>query len=148
MDIEFHRNRITSFLRSTPREDPAPIPRWGVLVLEALGAILSDQEILDADVAALVTISTDLESEIASLKAVAPGLNFDGLHAVVARLRGDAPTAPAPVVEAPAADAPTASVDTSATAAEATTPAAAVTVPTVGDGSGDDPTPTAAATSA
>jgi hypothetical protein len=115
MDLEIHRDHITKFLRTAERGESAPIPPWAVLLLQSIGAVLSDQEILDADVAALNAIADDIEAELAALRKAAPGLNFSGLDAIVTRLRGDSSdgggTAPAADASAPAASAP-APVDT------------------------------------
>ncbi|KZM70925.1 hypothetical protein [Nocardia terpenica] len=95
MELTFRRHRITNFLRATERAETAPIPHWAVLILEALGAILTDQEILDANVATLATIADDLEKELAELKKGAPAtMNFGGLDRVIARLRGDVQAQP------------------------------------------------------
>lgn len=67
--------------------------------LEFLGVIISDQEHLDADVAALVDATVKIGAEIAALKAqpAAEALDFSGLDSAVAAVSG---LVPAPV-EAP-----------------------------------------------
>jgi hypothetical protein len=104
-----------------------------------LGAIMSDQSDIDADVAALTSFVTDVEAEIASLKAANPTVDLSALDALVATVKGEDPGAPvvtppdpSPVVANPTPDpnvpvANPAPVDAAAPAVDPTDP----TVPTV-----------------
>jgi small-conductance mechanosensitive channel len=73
--------------------------------------ILTDQEQLDADVAALSSVFDDIEAEIQKLKdkPAAVAIDFSKLEAIVARGKGDAAnSAPTPDPTPAPADAPTA----------------------------------------
>jgi hypothetical protein len=78
----------------------------------AMSEVQSDQQHLDADVAAEGASIDAIEAEIANLKNQPAGtpLDFTALDATVARLKGDEP-APAPAPAAPAADVPAATPD-------------------------------------
>lgn len=83
-------------------------------IIEELAQMTDDASHLAADVQAENDALTAIEAEIANLKsqpAAAP-LDFTGLDAVVARLKGDAPAAPASDPNAPAAPADSAPTDT------------------------------------
>jgi len=96
-----------------------------------LDQMMSDQDKLNADVAAEGDLLTTIESEIASLKAqpAAANLDFAGVDKVLARLKGDA----APPVAAPPAPAQqpagTPAQPAQAPAATPAEPAAAATTP-------------------
>lgn len=62
-----------------------------------LEAIMTSQENVTADVAALNDGLAQIEAEVASLKAqpAAAQLDLSGLDAVVSRVKGDVPAAPA-----------------------------------------------------
>ena len=78
-------------------------------VLSLLGVIMSDQEHLNADVAALVAAAASIADEIAALKAqpAAAALDFTNLDGVVSTFQGLVPApAPAPVVDPVPAPAP------------------------------------------
>jgi hypothetical protein len=71
-------------------------------IREGVIQLMSDQDKLNADVAALLESLTNIEAEIASLKAQpgAQALDFSGLDAVVARAKGDeTTTTPTPTTE-------------------------------------------------
>lgn len=75
-----------------------------------LGEIMSEQSHLDADVATLTAFVTDIEAEVAALKAANPAVDFTALDALVATAQANdpgAPAAPAPTpapVDTPPAD--------------------------------------------
>jgi hypothetical protein len=62
-------------------------------VIEGIATLMTDQDKLDADVAAENTAISAIEAEIAALKNQPPAasLDFTGLDAAVAKLQGDAP---------------------------------------------------------
>lgn len=77
-------------------------------IIERLDNLVSDQDRLNEDVAAIVSAVGAIATEIADLKnqPAAPGLDFTGLDAAVAAVQGLAP-APAPV-DTPVDDTPAA----------------------------------------
>lgn len=84
-----------------------PVEQKFNTILDTLGVIISNQEHLDADVAALTAAAAAISSEIAALKAQpsAESLDFTGLDNVVETLQGLVPAPAAPADEVPAAPA-------------------------------------------
>lgn len=112
-----------------------------VLITQRLDSIVSDQDQLNADVAAEGDLLTTIESEISSLKAqpAAANLDFSGVDKMLSRLKGDAAAA-APPVAAPSAlaqqPAGTPAQPAQAPAATPAEPAAAATTPVATDVNG------------
>lgn len=92
-DEAANRNRLDHLVRVIPRMEVKLDS-----VLELLGVIISDQEHLDADVAALVEAAKAIGAEIEALKSqpAAAAIDFTGLDSVVASFQGlvDSPAAP------------------------------------------------------
>lgn len=91
---------LTIFLGTLFYRLPADSAAGQLTILNRLGVIISNQEHLNADVAALVAAAVAISDEIAALKAqpAAETLDFTGLDNVVATFQG---LVPAPA-EAPA----------------------------------------------
>jgi len=102
---------------------------------------MSDQDIINADVAEENSAISTIENEIVALKAqpAAAGLDFTGVDSVLGRLKGDAAAAAPPVAAPPAPaqqPAGTPAQPAQAPAATPAEPAAAATTPVATDVNG------------
>lgn len=145
----FDIRRAAEFLTagSVRTSHESPVPIWAGFIIEQLGALMTTQDQINADVASLTdaynqlvaantstaALISEQESEIASLKSqIAAGAkvteaDLSGLDGITAKIKAaaaatvTAPTVPAPAVQEPVVSAP---VDTTAPVTEPAAPAA------------------------
>lgn len=97
---------LTRVVQNSATETVQIITEAFTTIHNQLGEIMSDQSHLDADVAALGGVLSDIEAEVAALKAANPAVDFTALDALVASAQANDPGAPAAPPATPPADTP------------------------------------------